>query len=292
MVPRVILVFDADSAGTKAVDRALEILISHNIQLSIATLPEGLDPCDMLLQQGAISFQAALTNAVDVLEFKLNQVLQQEAKSGVEGTRRAIDSVLGVIARGAELTDQGSQVKRELMVTRIAQRFGVKEETIWARLRELRDSPQRKNPETATESTEPRMAPAAKHEIELLQVLLADPGLVNEVSADLPAAQIQHPGIRQLLEGLYRLQAEGVQPTLNQLRSRIDNIRLMSKALEWQEIGLANPDRRAWFKEIIACFREKQEMARKQELQTKLVSANDHATAVELLRQLQNRTSG
>src|SRR5258708_40118170 len=74
-VPRVVLVFDADAGGKTGVDRALEIFISQDVELSIATLPEGLDPCDLLVEQGAEPFKKALKNATDALDFKLNQLL-------------------------------------------------------------------------------------------------------------------------------------------------------------------------------------------------------------------------
>ncbi len=290
LVSRVILVFDSDAGGNTGVDRALEIFVSQNIQLSIASLPQGLDPYDLLVQQGADSFQSALTNSTDVLEFKLNQILAQEENNGLEGRRRAIDSVLAIIARGPRLTDRASQVKRELMVTRIGKRFGVKEETIWARLQELRTDRQDKEKPAGKPQT--RKAPAAPHERELLQMLLADPHLVAEVSSRITPDQIHHPGLQQLLEGLYRLQAEGLEPSLDQLRTRIDNPPLIAKALEFQEIGKANTDRRNWLTKILDCFDQKREKERKQALTNKLVSANDHATAVELLRQLQDRRDG
>src|SRR5205814_2679641 len=62
-VRQVVLVFDADEGGDKGVDRALEVFVSNDLDLKVATLPEGLDPCDLLVQKGAESFQSALTNA-------------------------------------------------------------------------------------------------------------------------------------------------------------------------------------------------------------------------------------
>jgi DNA primase len=56
-VPRVVLVYDADEGGSTGVERALEIFVSHDVDLRIATLPEGLDPCDLLVAQGAESLQ-------------------------------------------------------------------------------------------------------------------------------------------------------------------------------------------------------------------------------------------
>ena len=136
--PRVVLVFDADAGGNTGVDRALEIFASHDVDLAIATLPEGLDPCDLLVQQGADAFRRVLESAVDALEFKLNQVLAGEGPLGVEDKRRAVDAVLGIIALAPPMPGQAGAVKAQLMVNRIAQRLALKEETVWARLRELR----------------------------------------------------------------------------------------------------------------------------------------------------------
>ena len=42
---KVVLVYDADAGGF-SVDRALEIFVSQDVELAVATLPEGLDLCD------------------------------------------------------------------------------------------------------------------------------------------------------------------------------------------------------------------------------------------------------
>src|SRR5262249_45718031 len=100
--PRVVLVFDADEGGDTGVDRALEIFASQEVELAVATLPDGLDPCDLLVQRGPEPFQAALASAVDVLEFKLNRAMTAVDAGTVEGRRRAMDAVLAVIARVPE----------------------------------------------------------------------------------------------------------------------------------------------------------------------------------------------
>ena len=45
---RIDLVFDGDAAGRKAAWRALAGLLPLGVELAVATLPEGTDPCDML----------------------------------------------------------------------------------------------------------------------------------------------------------------------------------------------------------------------------------------------------
>ena len=108
VVPRVILVFDADAGGETGVDRAIEVFIKNDLSLQVATLPDGLDPCDLLVQQGPEPFQSALTKAVNVLEFKLNRVWAREAQGGLEGQHRAVEAVLGRGDARARAVPQGT----------------------------------------------------------------------------------------------------------------------------------------------------------------------------------------
>src|SRR5438552_12415221 len=117
-VPRVVLVFDADAGGATGVDRALQIFVSQNVDLAIATLPQGLDPCDLLVERGSEPFSAALTGAVDALDFKLQQVLASETAQGVDGRRRAVDTLLGIIALSSETSGPESAIKQQLMLSR------------------------------------------------------------------------------------------------------------------------------------------------------------------------------
>jgi DNA primase len=293
--PRVILVYDADAGGDAGVDRALEIFASQDVDLAIATLPEGLDPCDLLVQQGPEPFRKVLASAVDALDFKLGRLLAAGQPRGVESTRRAVDAVLGIIALAPELPGQAGAVKTQLIVNRIAQRLSLKEETVWARLGELREARRREpggNPRSRPADEEPeapRQAPAAPEERELLEVLLAEPDLVAIAREKLPTSSVRHPGLRLLLEGLYTLSEEGEPPTLDQLRPRLENARLAEKALELQDIGKRQKDPVGWFHEILDRFRELEAERVQQELQHQLRGTADHAAALELLRQLQKR---
>jgi DNA primase len=292
-VPKVVLVFDADTGGSTGVDRALEIFVSHNLDLAIATLPEGKDPCDLLVEQGAEPFREALANAVDALDFKLNQLLTADGTGGIESRRRAVDAVLGVIALAPEMAGEAGELKRQLVVNRIAQRLGLQEKTVWARLNELR-SAQRRPAETRQANKENgeevRQAPAPALERELLEVLLARPDLVATAAAEVRPDELTHPGLQQLLEGLFTLLESGETPELDQLRARIDNSRLADKAWELQERGRLHASPNVWLQDLLAEFRRRRAQPAKQELQNQLHAANDHTEAVELLRRLQEQT--
>src|SRR5205085_972233 len=139
---------------------------------------------------------------------------------------RAVESVLGVIALAPALPGQAGAVKMQLLVNRIAHRLALKEETVWARLDELRRgrggaADSRPRPAPSEEEAE-RKAPAAPEERQLLEVLLAEPDLVLAAKAAVPPEEIAHPGLRALLKGLYDLLEAGERPTLDELRGRLD----------------------------------------------------------------------
>jgi DNA primase len=307
-----VLVFDADAGGATGVDRALELFAGHDVELAIATLPVGLDPCDLLIQEGgADAFRLVLESAVDALEFKLEQALAREGSDSVEARRRVVEAVLGVIALAPPLPGQAGAVKTQLMINRIAQRLALKEETVWALLDELRRQAPRRGGSTvgakgpvrrpgpdnengAREGDQPdserRQAPAAQEERELLEVLLADPALVPHALAEVHPDEVAHPGLRRLYEGLARLHQAGKPATLDLLRADLDHVRLFERALQMQEVGRANPNRTIWLRQILDQFRLRRERTLKQELHNQLQAASDPAVALEILRRLQNRS--
>jgi DNA primase len=288
---RVVVVFDADAGGSTGVDRALEIFVSQDVDLSIATLPEGMDPCDLLVKDGAEPFQKALANAVDALDFKLKQVLSGSEAATLEGQRRAVDAVLGIIALAPEMTGQKGAVKQQLIVSRIARRLGLKEETVWKRLGELRARRQvAARPKEDGAAPGKQSGPADVLEKELLQVLLAVPKLVPVAASHIGVTEIAHPGLKKLLQGLYDLHARGEPAELDQLRPLIANPSLIETAMTFQEVGRLHKNPAAWLEKVLAAFSQRRLKPKQQELQNQLQAVDDHTEAVELLRQLQVRT--
>jgi DNA primase len=287
-VPRVVLVFDADAGGDTGVERALHLFASQDMELAVATLPPGLDPCDLLVKEGPGPFRRVLESAVDALEYTLTQKASREDVTTVEGARRVIDAVLGVIALAGSLPGEAGAVKTQLMITRIARRLALREETVWARLEELRRSRRQDRPR----ADEPARgsAPAPLEERQLLEVLLAEPDLVSKARASLPLDEISHPGLRRLLAGLYALDESGQPATLDGMRGGLDGSPLLNKAFELQANGERQPRRGEVCADLLTYFQVRREREIKQRLHAQLQAATDPAAAKELLgrlRQLQ-----
>lgn len=66
MVPEPVLCFDGDAAGVKAAHRAIDTalpLLRPGVSLSFAFLPDGLDPDDMIRQEGAQALESLVGSA-------------------------------------------------------------------------------------------------------------------------------------------------------------------------------------------------------------------------------------
>ena len=62
------LLLDGDEAGQRRTNEVLELFVQSDVDLRVLTLPDGLDPCDFLLQRGAEAMRGQLSGAVDALE--------------------------------------------------------------------------------------------------------------------------------------------------------------------------------------------------------------------------------
>jgi DNA primase len=293
-VPRVVLVFDADAGGVTGVDRAVELFVACDVDLAISTLPEGMDPCDLLAAQGPDAFRQVLQSQVSAVDFKVNQLLAASDGS-IGATQRAVEDVLKILAGAPEMPGEAGQVKVQLVVTRLAHRFGLDELTLRKRLAELRKGrkkeatrtpPERPGSQQAPEA--PRAKPARAVEKELLQILLAEPGLVPQAYVEVRPEDVEHPGLQQLLAGLYRLHEEGQEAGIDGLRELIENPPLIDWAMDQQEKGLQNPDRATWLARVLKRFRDERLALRRKQLADELRKATTDQDRQRILRRIQD----
>jgi DNA primase len=292
--PKVVLVYDADAGGQTGVDRALELFVSQDVELAVATLPDGLDPCDLLSRpDGVETFKTALKNASDVLDFKLNSLLARGDTNSVEGTRRMVDAVLAVMALAPPIPNQAGQLKQQLMITRLAQRVGVRQETVWTRLRELQAERRRAEARDAGKGGADLPRPTGKPpaiESQLLQVLLAEPELVADAKQKIPADEVTHTGLRRLLNELFALVDAGHPADLDGLRVKLlDRSDLVDAAIGLQSVGRHVTDRPAYYNKIVAGFGQRRTDAERRAVKSELSAAADDAAQRDLLRKLQDR---
>ena len=95
---RIVLLFDPDLAGDKAVDRAVELFLTQPIEVLVATLPEQLDPDEYLLEHGAEGFNKVIAEAQDALNYKWKQLDKRyrTSEGDMTGQQKAVEEYLTV----------------------------------------------------------------------------------------------------------------------------------------------------------------------------------------------------
>ena len=78
------------------------------------------------------TFKKVLTSAKDALDFKLDKLLSAIAPLD-ETQRRILDDILNVMASAPQIPGAAAQVKRELIINRLAHRLKLRQEKVWAR---------------------------------------------------------------------------------------------------------------------------------------------------------------
>lgn len=134
---RVVLVFDSDDAGQKAADRAISVTLTHGLDVTLAKVPAGKDPCDYLVSAGAEAFGALLKNGTGALEFKWEEVSRAyDASVTGPARRRAIESFLAQLAAwgGHGVIDP---IQRGLLINQLSKVLSVPAEDLHRQLRRL-----------------------------------------------------------------------------------------------------------------------------------------------------------
>jgi DNA primase len=93
---RIVLAYDADSAGQSAADRFYEWERKFEVDIAVAALPPGQDPAD-LARQDPDALRQAADQARPYLAFRLERVLARADLRSPEGRARAASTAMALI---------------------------------------------------------------------------------------------------------------------------------------------------------------------------------------------------
>jgi len=123
------VLFDADDAGMKAASRALPICYGFNIRPRVLSLPEGEDPDSFVRKEGAEGLERLVKEAPSGIDFLL-EIGKKRFGSDTEGKAKIVDSILESVSKVAD------PVRKSLLIGHIAQKIGIREESLWQRLKQ------------------------------------------------------------------------------------------------------------------------------------------------------------
>ncbi len=118
---RLVLVFDGDEAGRRAAVKAVRLLLPQSLDVSVAVLPAGVDPCD-LIRRSPDEFSTAIEQAKEALAFVVDEAIRTHGLSS-ESPGPAKEQVARHCFEYLHLMDSAIRVQEGLRV--IARRIGV-----------------------------------------------------------------------------------------------------------------------------------------------------------------------
>ena len=119
--PTVVIVYDADSAGSTAALRGVELILERGLDVKIAQLPEGEDPDSFVRNHGKEAFLDAVDKSISFIDFKASELQKKGLFSSPENQTRAIRSIIETLAKIPD------ELKRNFYIKAIAERYDLYE---------------------------------------------------------------------------------------------------------------------------------------------------------------------
>ncbi len=216
MADRVVLLFDGDSAGAAAAQRGIEILLANDLDVTVVSLDKGSDPCDFFERHSASDFKERIVEqGKDFFDFTLSELEARFDLKSPGGRTQAARKLFSLV------TAVGDPIKQDLVLHRIAERLGIRENLLRSEFfKGLRDQsrhrPARGEPgsssqtsETSSQTSSQTSKTWSKAEEELLLGLLMQPALIDEFRETLAAARLEGVAETKILELLLEQKGRG-----------------------------------------------------------------------------------
>jgi len=226
---RIVLVFDSDVAGRTAANRALEVCLTGKVDIRLAFVPEGKDPCDYVLEAGPEAFEAVIEAAEDVLSFKWKHLADElAAQDNLAGRTEAVQQFLKTVAMAVQAGKVDS-LSLAMLIGRLSSMLKMPKSFIDDELKKLflqKTKPERtqEQPHRIVDIKETAEDPAHKARREILEVILHEPALYVSIKGRLKLKDFGGGGpLREIAEAVLPLFDAGIEPELAQIYRSIES---------------------------------------------------------------------
>jgi DNA primase len=202
----VVMFFDGDEAGQRAMLRSLEVLLPQGLRVAAATIPGGLDPDDYLIEHGA----EALRKLVDTAPPALDLAIRRACAAGVATPYQRADAVGAVAPLLARVPDP---VERGEFARRLALAANADARDVEAAVRKERMSGAERYEDAGEPTPAPRkLSDAERHFADALRILIDHPACAKNVAGDDLGALAPSDDFRALARAVHELALAGGDP--------------------------------------------------------------------------------
>ena len=125
---KIVLVFDGDSAGSDAAERAVFTLAPHNLDIHVFILPKDDDPDSYIRIYGPDSFYESINRADDAVQFILKRAIERYSQETATGKSSIVDHVISLIQSTTDSIIKAEYIKK------VAEKLDIKEQLIYAKI--------------------------------------------------------------------------------------------------------------------------------------------------------------
>ena len=115
----VVVNFDPDTAGAKATERTLGLLVEEEFQIKVLTLEQGFDPDLYIRRKGKDAYEDALRHSQKYFDYLIERARTQFPVRSAEGKHRAVNYLLPHVQRIP------SRIMRDELAQEIAQKLQI-----------------------------------------------------------------------------------------------------------------------------------------------------------------------
>lgn len=207
----VVLMYDADEAGQKAIVRSAEPLWEAGMAMRVAVIPGDHDPDSYIKANGGEKLKNLITTGESFFVYLLERLSHQHDPRSERGKLQIV----------RQMTDWLIRIPSPILLStyaqQTAQRLDVPEDAIRQELQKLQASRRRgapvssqdEEPDVAGEEVEFESAPNQPAEVMLLQLMLADVRIVDLALERLESAWLTRSVAGQLIERVLKLHSTG-----------------------------------------------------------------------------------
>lgn len=131
---KVIIGYDADSAGQGATARSLEILQTLGYDIRILQINEAKDPDEYILKYGSGQMKKAMDNAISLVEFKVKKLRETLNLEIVSDKIKFLNEVSNILLKVE------NDIEKEVYIAKFAEQYNISKEAIYGQLNKLQYS--------------------------------------------------------------------------------------------------------------------------------------------------------
>lgn len=128
---KVIIGYDADSAGQGATQRGLEILQTLGYDIRILQISGAKDPDEFILKYGSGQMKNAMENAISLVEFKVKKLKETLNLNNVSDKIKFLNETSKILLKVE------NDIEKEVYISKISEQYEVSKEAIYAQLNKL-----------------------------------------------------------------------------------------------------------------------------------------------------------